>query len=48
MMKLYKILQTNRGIQVKQRNILIQQKSQGKGREICLLHLSAILGLTEG
>lgn len=30
MMNLYKILQTNRGIQVKQRNILIQQKKSRK------------------
>lgn len=41
-MKLYKILQMDRGIQVKQRNVLIQRTNQGKGLEIRLLCLAAV------
>ena len=45
MMNLYKILQINRGMQVKQRKILIQRKKQVKEIEICLLRLTAVLSL---
>lgn len=46
MIHLYKILQMNREIQVKQSKVLIQRKNQGKGNEIRLLQLA--LGLREG